>query len=158
MKKNILISVVLATIILVGCNTESDTEVKDVHVQAVQDAQEAVTSLVEKAKEIKKAQEMDKVVPQEKVIEEVNTTSVAVVDGATLFKKCSSCHGEDGQKSAFQKSAIIAGQNVETLVASITEYKAGTRDVAGMGKLMKGQVTELSEDDIQTVAEYISTL
>lgn len=157
-----MVSIALATILLVGCNTETTTEVKDVHVEAVQDAQKAVKALVEKAKEVDEAQKMDKVVPKEKVVEEVNTTetniTVAVVDGATLFKKCISCHGEDGKKSAFQKSAIIAGQSVENLITSITEYKTGTRDVAGMGKLMKAQVAELSEDDIQAVAEYISTL
>ncbi|MFK5975086.1 MAG: c-type cytochrome [Sulfurovum sp.] len=161
MKKNILLFTLLATILLVGCNTESDTEAKDVHVQTVQDAQEAVASLVEKAKEIKKAQEMDKVVPQEKIVEitktEANTT-VVVVNGAVIFQKCATCHGEDGKKSAFQKSEIIAGQSVENLITYINAYKAGTRDVANMGKLMKGQVSGLSEDDIQDVAEYISGL
>ncbi len=158
MKNNILAPIVLATILLVGCNnTETTTEAKDIHVEAVQDAQKAVKALVAKAKEIEKAQEIDKVVPQKKTVEEANTT-VAVVDGAVVFQKCSTCHGVDGQKSAFQKSEIIAGQSVENLITYITEYKAGTRDVSGMGKLMTGQVSSLSNDDIQAVAEYISGL
>jgi len=183
MRKSVLI---LSTIVLIGCNTQTPTdtpettpavaksESKDIHTEAVKDAKKAVESAEKAVKDAKKAVEVlekvektdaKKVVAVEKkeeVVIDSNKTetnaTVAVVDGAEIFTKCSACHGEDGKKSAFQKSEIIAGQNVEALITSITEYKAGTRDVSGMGKLMKGQVAELSEDEIKAVSEYISTL
>ena len=78
--------------------------------------------------------------------------------GKAVFAKCVSCHGADGKTKALGKSEVIAGQNVADLEKKIQEYKAGTRNVAGMGMLMKGQVGSLSDDDIKAVAEYISTL
>jgi len=43
-------------------------------------------------------------------------------------------------------------------VTKLKEYKEGKRNVSGMGTLMKGQVTGLSEGDILSVSEYISGL
>jgi len=77
---------------------------------------------------------------------------------AALFKKCAGCHGADGKTKALGKSEVIAGQNAEDLVKKITAYKAGTRNVAGMGTLMKGQVATMSDEDIKAVAAYISNL
>ncbi len=156
MKKNILLPIVLATLLFVGCDTDTTTQIKDSHINAVQDAKKAVDALVAKSKAIEKAQEVAMIVPKEKIVKKEDT--VVVSDGEMIFKKCATCHGEDGKKSAFQKSEIIAGQSVEQLTKSINGYKAGTRDVSGMGNLMKGQVLDLSDFDIQSVAEYISTL
>jgi len=161
---------------------KATTETSDIHTEAIKDAKSAVEALkeqaVESTKEVtkaiepvtKKVVEVTKEIKEEatkvlgSVVEDTNSSSsekndtVVVVDGSAIYKKCSACHGEDGKKSAFAKSEIIAGQNVDALIVSITEYKAGTRDVSGMGKLMKGQVTELSEAEIKAVSEYISTL
>jgi len=78
--------------------------------------------------------------------------------GAALYKKCAGCHGADGKTKALGKSEVIAGQSAEDLAKKITEYKAGTRNVAGMGTLMKGQVGSMSDEDIKAVAAYISNL
>jgi cytochrome c len=43
-------------------------------------------------------------------------------------------------------------------VKSLKEYKAGTKNVNGMGTLMKSQVASLSESDIKVVAKYISEI
>ena len=79
-------------------------------------------------------------------------------DGKALFAKCASCHGVDGKTKALGKSEVIAGQAAADLETKIGEYKAGTRNTAGMGALMKGQVASYSDADIKAVAEYISTL
>jgi len=79
-------------------------------------------------------------------------------DGKALFAKCASCHGVDGKTKALGKSEVIAGQPAADLETKIGEYKAGTRNTAGMGALMKGQVASYSDADIKAVAEYISTL
>ena len=82
-------------------------------------------------------------------------TSVA---GAAAFAKCAGCHGADGKTKALGKSAVIAGQPKEELITKINGYKAGTLNTAGMGTLMKGQVSSLSDADVDAVAGYISTL
>lgn len=84
--------------------------------------------------------------------------SLMAADGATLFKKCAACHGAKGEKHALGKSIIIAGQSAKQTEEDLNGYKAGTRNVHGMGALMKGQVASLSEADIKALGEYIATL
>ncbi len=89
------------------------------------------------------------------------TASAAVSDnaaGKALFAKCAGCHGANGKTKALGKSAVIAGEPVADLESKLAAYKAGTRNVAGMGMLMKGQVAAMSDEDIKAVAEYISSL
>jgi len=78
--------------------------------------------------------------------------------GKAAYAKCAGCHGTNGQSKALGKSEVVAGQSVADLTAKITEYKAGTRNVAGMGMLMKGQVASMSDDDIKAVSEYMSAM
>jgi len=78
--------------------------------------------------------------------------------GKTAYTKCAGCHGANGQTKALGKSAVLAGQSVADLETKIAEYKAGTRNVSGMGMLMKGQVASMDEATIKAVAEYISGL
>jgi len=90
---------------------------------------------------------------------EANATAAASsANGEALYKKCAGCHGADGKMKALGKSAPIAGWDVEKTVEALKGYKAGTRNVHGMGGLMKGQVASYSDDDIKAVAEYISKL
>ncbi len=84
--------------------------------------------------------------------------SLVMADGAALYKKCAGCHGAKGEKKALGKSAVIGGMDVATLVNDLKEYKAGKRNVHGMGMMMKTQVQSLSDADIQTLAEYIHGL
>ena len=78
--------------------------------------------------------------------------------GKELFAKCAGCHGADGKTKALGKSAVIAGEPAEDIEKKLHEYKAGTRNVAGMGMLMKGQVASLSDEDIKALAAYIASL
>ena len=78
--------------------------------------------------------------------------------GKELFAKCAGCHGADGKTKALGKSAVIAGESAEDIEKKLHEYKAGTRNVAGMGMLMKGQVASLSDEDIKALAAYIASL
>jgi len=78
--------------------------------------------------------------------------------GKELYAKCAGCHGADGKTKALGKSAVIAGESAEDIEKKLQEYKAGTRNVAGMGMLMKGQVVSLSDEDIKALAAYIASL
>ena len=139
---------------------------KDAAAATADKAKEAANSAVEATKDaadatINKAKEV-----AEKTTEAAKDTAAKATEAATggndkgkaVFAKCVSCHGADGHTKALGKSEIIGGQAVADLEKKISEYKAGTRNVAGMGMLMNGQVKGLSDEDIKAVAEYISTL
>lgn len=79
-------------------------------------------------------------------------------DGATLYVKCAGCHGSDGKTKALGKSAIIAGQSADELKKKLDAYKAGNRNVSGMGALMQGQVASLDENQIAVLADYIARM
>jgi cytochrome c553 len=86
------------------------------------------------------------------------TVPVAPPASPAAYAKCKGCHGADGKTKALGKSAVIAGQDKAALITSMNEYKAGTKNVAGMGTLMKAQAAPMSDADIEAVAEYLSQL
>lgn len=111
---------------------------------AVAATKEAATNAMDKAKE-----------SVTEVVERVTPNNEA---GVAAFAKCAGCHGADGKTKALNKSEIIAGQPKEDIVTKLNAYKAGTRNISGMGTVMKGQVAAMSDADIDAVAQYISTL
>ncbi len=141
---------------------------KDTAAKAVESTKEAASSAVDATKDA-----ADKAVKTTKeaveATKEAATTAAATatsavadtaknVAGAAAFAKCAGCHGADGKTKALGKSQVIAGQAKADLVTKINGYKAGTRNVAGMGTLMKGQVAAMDDATIDAVAAYISTL
>jgi len=138
--------------------------VKESAQKAAEATKEAASNVVnkaaEEAKEVaKKAAESTKEVANKaaNAVKEA-TASNDNSKGQEIYKRCVSCHGADGKTKALGKSEVIAGQNADDLVKKIEAYKAGTRNVAGMGALMKGQVGSLSDEEIKAVAAYISSL
>jgi len=93
---------------------------------------------------------------------ETNATAAApaagAVDGKAKFAKCVSCHGANAEKKALGKSEVIKGWPAAKIEEALKGYKAGTRNVHGMGGVMKGQVASYSDADIKAVATYISSL
>ena len=85
-------------------------------------------------------------------------TTQAMADGQSLYKNCAGCHGDKGETSALQLSALIAGQDKNKTVLQLTAYKNGELNKYGLGNIMKMQVATLSEDDISDLADYISKL
>ncbi|ATB68259.1 cytochrome c-like protein [Sulfurospirillum diekertiae] len=87
----------------------------------------------------------------------VCATSIFAADGETLFKTCATCHGSKAEKSALNKSQIIAGWDAAKITAALDGYKAGT-----YGGVLKGtmtaQVKNLSADDVKALATYISSI
>ena len=82
-------------------------------------------------------------------------SSLFAADGAALYKKCAACHGAKAEKKALNKSHIIQGWDVAKIAASLKGYKDGTYGGAMKG-LMKGQVTGLSDADMQAMADQIA--
>jgi cytochrome c553 len=123
--------------------TKLAKEATHVATEAVNSVKESTTDTMEEAKE-----EISKVV----IAQSPGDT------GKKLYAKCAGCHGINGEKKALGKSAILSGQSASELADKLKAYKVGTRNVAGMGTMMSGQVSNLSKRDILALAEYISTL
>ncbi|MCW8894641.1 c-type cytochrome [Sulfurimonas sp.] len=87
----------------------------------------------------------------------ISSSTLLAADGAALYNKCAGCHGSAGEKVALGKSKVIADMSEADLVASLNGYKDGSYGGAMKG-LMKGQVTNLSEDDIKTLSAHIVSL
>lgn len=83
-------------------------------------------------------------------------TSSAMAN-ADLFKKCAGCHGQHAEKKAMGKSKVINTFSSAEIVTALKGYKDGTYGGAMKG-LMKGQVSRLSDKDIDSLAKYIPTL
>jgi len=125
------------------------------------------TPVEEKKVEEKKAAVIEQVakkpaVEVKKVETEVVPEAVAVIekaeiDGATVFTKCAGCHGQHAEKPALGKSQVIKGWSEEQVVSAIHGYKDGTYGGA-MKAVMKGQVSNLTEEEVNAVAKYISKL
>jgi cytochrome c553 len=73
-----------------------------------------------------------------------------VPKAATL---CVSCHGQDGVAIAPMYPSL-AGQHADYLVRALDEYKRGGRK----NPIMTGFAANLSDDDIETIAQYFSRL
>ncbi len=70
---------------------------------------------------------------------------------------CINCHGESGKGKSAAVSAfpVIGGQHRDYLIKQLTEFRGGARanDPAGM---MVGVAKNLSDNEIQAVADYLS--
>lgn len=84
--------------------------------------------------------------------------TVASVDGGALYnQKCASCHGSKAEKSALNKSQIIAQFSETQIKEALKGYQTGTYGKE-MKALMQGQAKGLNDAQINALAKYISTL
>jgi len=159
----IALSAVLA-LFLIGCGDtqENKTETKVVKKEVVKPA---VEKKIVVKKEQPKVEEVAQNVPSKSPVvtpKEMKTekvpAKVASVSGEVLFKKCAGCHGSNAEKKAMGKSAVINTFSSEKIADAIKGYKNGTLNNYGMGAVMKGQVSSLSDSDIKALSEYIPTL
>jgi len=88
----------------------------------------------------------------------ISSSAFAAEDGASLYKKCSACHGASAEKQALGKSEVINSWNADKIETALMDYKAGTRNTKGMGALMKGQVAQMNESQIKMLAKHIVSL
>lgn len=86
--------------------------------------------------------------------------SISVVNATNLERgkkfftqSCSFCHGSQGEKSALNQSRPINQLSIEEIVAALKKRKDG--EVIGAGNAAKSR---LSDEDMQSVAEFIQTL
>lgn len=169
----IIISVALA-IFLLGCSddTSSSSAKKEEILKQVNATTQTQSVAVEPTQKVIQEDIKTAVIVAEdttvEVLEEVTEKTVEKVEvavaqvvvsksGADLFKACSSCHGQSGEKKALNKSQIIQGWDSTKVSSALNGYKEGSYGEAMKG-LMKSQVIKLSDADIAALAKYISEL
>jgi len=77
-------------------------------------------------------------------------------EGRLLAYTCQGCHGIAGYKNAYPNYRVpkIGGQSAEYLVEALTGYRYGTRQ----HPTMQAQSLSLSQQQIENLASYLSTL
>ena len=89
----------------------------------------------------------------------VAPASGAAAGGADLYKSktCFSCHGADANTPIMPVYPKLAGQNAVYLTNQMRDIKSGARE-HGQTMVMKGIMANVSDEEIQKIAEWLSTL
>lgn len=84
---------------------------------------------------------------------------VSASEGEALYseKGCAACHGADGQSPINPGYPKVAGQNRDYLVRQIQDIRSGARD-NGLTAQMKPIAQELTDAEIEAIADYLSAL
>jgi cytochrome c553 len=69
---------------------------------------------------------------------------------------CAACHGADGT-AKIESYPHLAGQNEQYLINALKAYKNKQRQ-GGQAAIMQGMAANLSDQDIQDLAAYYSSL
>lgn len=85
--------------------------------------------------------------------------AAAAADGSALFneKGCIACHGPQGAEPTASNYPKLKGQNKEYLIQQIKDIQSGARD-NGQTVMMKPIVQGLSDEEIEAIADYLSSL
>ncbi len=84
-------------------------------------------------------------------------------NGEAIYKKdCIQCHGADGKQTTLESSSRIKyspinGLDATILAKELKDYRFGSVNKYGYGALMKSTLIDLSYEEIDALAEYIST-
>tara|TARA_R110001606_G_scaffold346892_5_gene496089 strand:+ start:51871 stop:52188 length:318 start_codon:yes stop_codon:yes gene_type:complete len=79
-----------------------------------------------------------------------------IAAGKAKAALCATCHGANGIAIA-PMYPNLAGQNEAYLVSALNAYRSKERN-GGMAAIMQMQAANLSDDDINDVAAYFSSL
>jgi cytochrome c553 len=171
MKSKIIALITLATLFS-GCGEETKEAVKHDANKMAEEVSKTVSpqldKLSEQSKDIinsvkktidEKAPQVTKIVEDtvKQVKQTIHKATEPAKDPKLLFAPCAGCHGADASKHALGKSAIIKGWDSSKIQTALNGYKDGTYGGAMKG-VMKGQVSKLSQADVEALAKYISNL
>ena len=81
------------------------------------------------------------------------------LDGAELYKSktCLTCHGKDGKTTIMPSYPKVAGQNEAYALQQMKDIKSGAR-ANGMSAAMKGIMHLVTDEEMEALAKYLSTL
>lgn len=93
----------------------------------------------------------------EKITKNINIFNGKSVDEYFDFK-CASCHGRYGEKSALKASKIINELDENQIKTDLMGYKNDINYGGNLKATMHRTASELSDDGINALAKFISTL
>lgn len=69
-----------------------------------------------------------------------------------MVANCANCHGTNGKAAAGYAMSTIAGENKESLVQRLKEFRAGSRPATVMHQIAKGY----TDEQIDLIAGYLA--
>ena len=84
------------------------------------------------------------------------SVNAAEISMSEKVKVCAACHGVDG-KATISTYPNLAGQNRDYLVYALKAYQDHDRN-GGLANIMQQQAAKLTDDDINEIADYFSTI
>ncbi|KHD06115.1 hypothetical protein PN36_28265 [Candidatus Thiomargarita nelsonii] len=81
------------------------------------------------------------------------------MEGAKLYqsKECLDCHGDDANDNETEKTPKLAGQNADYILQQMKDYKSAKR-ANSRAKKMKRNLSDVNENEMTAIAEWLSTL
>lgn len=74
-----------------------------------------------------------------------------------MFEGCMGCHGMSGEKKALGQSKVIKNMSKTDIVNALKGYQNKTYG-GGLKGLMYGQVKDLTNEDIEDIANYLGSI
>ena len=71
---------------------------------------------------------------------------------------CYDCHGSQMEQSCMGVSRIVNTLDTKSIHDALKGYKHDHRNSYGMGSTMQEKASDLSDDEIKALSEYIPTL
>jgi cytochrome c553 len=144
---------VLCSLLLIGCSESTPKQTSESN-----ESQEVSTPLSEENSSTAAPAEQNETVSGPSAAAAPAAVENASVDASTLFsQKCASCHGAKAEKSALNKSQIIATLSEQQINDALKGYQNGTYG-REMKAVMQGQAKALNDAQIDALAKYISAL
>lgn len=135
------------SLFLLGCSNDSK--------KTDEKTQDAKTENQVKGNEAKNTVETSQA--NEKITKNINIFNGKSVD-EYFDLKCASCHGRYGEKSALKASKIINELDENQIKADLMGYKNDINYGGNLKATMHRTANELSDDEINALAKFISTL
>ena len=82
--------------------------------------------------------------------------SLLAADGEAIYKKCSAC--QKAEVKYANKVPALTSISKEDRIKALQDYKEGSNNAFGMGKVMQLHAKNLSDEDMAAVSEYIEGL
>lgn len=144
---------ILCSLVFFGCSESAPQQAPETNV-----SQEVPAPALEENSSTATPAEQTEKVTAPSTAEAPAAVETASVDAGALFaKKCASCHGAKAEKSALNKSQIIATLSEQQITDALKGYQNGTYG-REMKAVMQGQAKPLNDAQIEALAKYISAL
>lgn len=157
--RNILLAMIAVAFMACGDSTNEATknEAKTQSVESNADSNKTAESTANKIDSNKMADSNKTAESNASKISAITTPAKTPQD---LYKKCIACHGEKGDKipPGSATNIVIANLDKKTLISDLKGYRAKTLSKGGTAAIMYLQANGLSDEDIETLSDYITTL